>query len=131
MMTKEPWDWSFASFAEQPALDDDDPLGDDTLGDDDGSDEEPTSPCLFRGKLAGNDELDRHLWRLRSARNPEERRVAATAALRFLEETRSAARRARRRAVEEEPTLVDQRVPPHLAHPPVFELSSSGDASLS
>lgn len=123
-MTKDSWDWSFASFAEQRPLDDDHaPLGA-------ANDDEPTAARPFPGGIPVSDALERHLWTLRMATTAAERRRAAAEALRFLEETRQAAARARRQSLDEDPTIVDERLPASVAFAGLFEASSSGDASL-
>lgn len=120
-MTKDSWDWSFASFAEEPAIEDDDaaPVVDD---------DEPTVARPFPAGAPAGDALERHLWTLRMATTPEQRRAAAAEALRFLEQQRQAALKLRRRALEEDPTVVDERVPAHLAQG-FLDVSSSGDNS--
>lgn len=122
-MTNDPWDWSFASFAEQPAIEDDD-----ATPNVEGDQEEPTVARPYPPGGAAGDPLERHMWTLRMARTPAERRAAAAEALRFLERQRQAAAMARRRSVEDDPTLVDERVPPQLAQG-FLEMSSSGDNS--
>ncbi len=128
-MTRDSWDWSFASFAEEPALDDDDeqasaPRPPPWL---DVDDDEPTAsrsqPSAPRAVSAA---LEEHMVNLRKARTQAERQAAAEEALQFLNEARRQERRlaSRPSRVDEGPTLVDEEPPVHMIHADMFSSSA-------
>lgn len=105
-MTRDSWDWSFASFAVDEPEDDGPP--------------EPES----RGTSGA---LEEHLAKLRTARTPQERQAAAAEALRFLNESRRRERADAQRSLGDEsgPTLVDGHPRADVLHPDFLSASSS------